>query len=88
MEHHRPSRTSLRATQKTNPNSRRIIVSAWNVGGILTKMAFNALSCAFFQFHVADVHYANCISEALRFPGVPFKVSSAVDAQDKAKYAG
>ena len=61
---------------KNNPNSRRIIVSAWNVGE-LDKMAL--MPChAFFQFHVADSKL-NCQlyqRSADVFLGVPFNIAS------------
>ena len=61
---------------KTNPNSRRIIVSAWNVGE-LEDMAL--MPChAFFQFHVADGKL-NCQlyqRSADVFLGVPFNIAS------------
>ena len=61
---------------KTNPNSRRIIVSAWNVGE-LDEMAL--MPChAFFQFHVADGRL-NCQlyqRSADVFLGVPFNIAS------------
>ena len=70
-------------TLKTNPNSRRIIVSAWNVAE-LSKMAL--LPChAFFQFYVAP---ASAPGEKARlscqlyqrsadiFLGVPFNIAS------------
>jgi thymidylate synthase len=63
-------------TIKTNPNSRRIIVSAWNVGE-LDEMAL--MPChAFFQFHVADGKL-NCQlyqRSADVFLGVPFNIAS------------
>ncbi len=63
-------------TIKTNPNSRRIIVSAWNVGE-LDEMAL--MPChAFFQFHVADGRL-NCQlyqRSADVFLGVPFNIAS------------
>ena len=63
-------------TIKTNPNSRRIIVSAWNVGE-LEDMAL--MPChAFFQFHVADGKL-NCQlyqRSADVFLGVPFNIAS------------
>ena len=61
---------------KNNPNSRRIIVSAWNVGE-LEKMAL--MPChAFFQFHVANGKL-NCQlyqRSADVFLGVPFNIAS------------
>src|SRR5210317_206122 len=61
---------------KTNPNSRRIIVSAWNVGE-LEDMAL--MPChAFFQFHVAEGKL-NCQlyqRSADVFLGVPFNIAS------------
>ena len=61
---------------KTNPNSRRIIVSAWNVGE-LDAMAL--MPChAFFQFHVANGKL-NCQlyqRSADVFLGVPFNIAS------------
>ena len=63
-------------TIRTNPNSRRIIVSAWNVGE-LDDMAL--MPChAFFQFHVADGRL-NCQlyqRSADVFLGVPFNIAS------------
>ena len=63
-------------TIKTNPNSRRIIVSAWNVGE-LDEMAL--MPChAFFQFHVAEGKL-NCQlyqRSADVFLGVPFNIAS------------
>ncbi len=70
-------------TLKTNPDSRRIIVSAWNVAD-LGKMAL--MPChAFFQFHVAPSSVAgepgrlSCQlyqRSADIFLGVPFNVAS------------
>ena len=61
---------------KNNPDSRRIIVSAWNVGE-LDKMAL--MPChAFFQFHVANGKL-NCQlyqRSADVFLGVPFNIAS------------
>ena len=63
-------------TIKSNPNSRRIIVSAWNVGE-LDEMAL--MPChAFFQFHVAEGRL-NCQlyqRSADVFLGVPFNIAS------------
>ncbi len=61
---------------KSNPDSRRIIVSAWNVAE-LPKMAL--MPChAFFQFYVAD-HKLSCQlyqRSADIFLGVPFNIAS------------
>ncbi|MFH2134642.1 MAG: thymidylate synthase [Pseudomonadota bacterium] len=61
---------------KTNPDSRRIIVSAWNVGE-LDKMAL-APCHAFFQFYVADGKLSCQLYQrsADIFLGVPFNISS------------
>ena len=61
---------------KTNPESRRIIVSAWNVGE-LKEMAL--MPChAFFQFYVADRHLSCQLYQrsADVFLGVPFNIAS------------
>jgi thymidylate synthase len=61
---------------KTNPNSRRIIVSAWNVAE-LYKMAL--MPChAFFQFYVADGKLSCQLYQrsADIFLGVPFNIAS------------
>jgi len=61
---------------KTNPDSRRIIVSAWNVAE-LSKMAL--LPChAFFQFHVAEGKLSCQLYQrsADIFLGVPFNIAS------------
>ena len=63
-------------TLKKNPDSRRIIVSAWNVAD-LSKMALMPCHC-FFQFYVADgklschLYQRSCDS----FLGVPFNIAS------------
>jgi thymidylate synthase len=61
---------------KTNPDSRRIIVSAWNVGD-LDKMAL-APCHAFFQFYVADGKLSCQLYQrsADIFLGVPFNIAS------------
>ncbi len=61
---------------KTNPDSRRIIVSAWNVGEI-DKMAL-APCHAFFQFYVADGKLSCQLYQrsADIFLGVPFNIAS------------
>lgn len=61
---------------KTNPNSRRIIVSAWNVAD-LDKMAL-APCHAFFQFYVADGKLSCQLYQrsADIFLGVPFNIAS------------
>jgi thymidylate synthase len=61
---------------RSNPDSRRIIVSAWNVGE-LDKMAL--MPChAFFQFYVADKKLSCQLYQrsADMFLGVPFNVAS------------
>ena len=61
---------------KKNPDSRRIIVSAWNVGE-LDKMAL-APCHAFFQFYVADGRLSCQLYQrsADLFLGVPFNIAS------------
>ena len=61
---------------RTQPDSRRIIVSAWNVGE-LPKMAL--MPChAFFQFHVAEGRLSCQLYQrsADIFLGVPFNIAS------------
>ena len=61
---------------KTNPDSRRLIVSAWNVAE-LDKMAL--MPChAFFQFYVADGRLSCQLYQrsADIFLGVPFNIAS------------
>jgi thymidylate synthase len=61
---------------RTNPDSRRIVVSAWNVGE-LDRMAL--LPChAFFQFYVAERRLSCQLYQrsADLFLGVPFNVAS------------
>ncbi len=61
---------------KTNPNSRRLIVSAWNVAD-LDRMAL--MPChAFFQFYVADGKLSCQLYQrsADLFLGVPFNIAS------------
>ena len=63
-------------TLKKNPDSRRIIVSAWNVGEI-DRMAL-APCHAFFQFYVADGKLSCQLYQrsADIFLGVPFNIAS------------
>ncbi|MDO9088787.1 MAG: thymidylate synthase [Burkholderiaceae bacterium] len=63
-------------TLKTNPDSRRIIVSAWNVAD-LSRMAL--MPChAFFQFYVAEGRLSCQLYQrsADIFLGVPFNIAS------------
>ncbi|HJE38911.1 MAG TPA: thymidylate synthase [Candidatus Amulumruptor caecigallinarius] len=63
-------------TIKHNPESRRIIVSAWNVGDIKN---MNLPPChAFFQFYVADGRLSLQLYQrsADTFLGVPFNIAS------------
>ncbi len=63
-------------TLKTNPDSRRIIVSAWNVGEL---DAMKLPPChAFFQFYVADGKLSCQLYQrsADIFLGVPFNIAS------------
>lgn len=61
---------------KNNPNSRRILVNAWNVGE-LEEMALTPCH-ALFQFYVADGHLSCQLYQrsADCFLGVPFNISS------------
>ena len=61
---------------KQNPNSRRLIVSAWNVGD-LEKMALPPCH-AFFQFYVLDGKLSCNLTQrsADAFLGVPFNIVS------------
>ena len=61
---------------KTNPNSRRMIVSAWNVGEI-DQMALPPCHLLF-QFYVADGHLSCQLYQrsADVFLGVPFNIAS------------
>lgn len=63
-------------TIRTNPDSRRIIVSAWNVGE-LDKMALAPCHCLF-QFYVADGKLSCQLYQrsADVFLGVPFNIAS------------
>jgi len=61
---------------KENPNSRRLIVSAWNVA-MLDKMALPPCHC-FFQFYVAEGKLSCMLYQrsADVFLGVPFNIAS------------
>lgn len=61
---------------KSNPDSRRLIVSSWNVGE-LSKMALPPCHC-FFQFYVADNRLSCMLYQrsADVFLGVPFNIAS------------
>lgn len=68
--------TSLINTIRTNPDSRRMIVSAWNVSD-LDKMALAPCHCLF-QFYVADGKLSCQLYQrsADAFLGVPFNIAS------------
>lgn len=68
--------SSVLETLKTNPDSRRMIVSAWNVGE-LEKMALEPCH-AFFQLYVADARLSLHLYQrsADMFLGVPFNIAS------------
>lgn len=68
--------TEVINTLKNNPNSRRIIVNAWNVGD-LSKMALSPCHCLF-QFYVADGKLSCQLYQrsADCFLGVPFNIAS------------
>ncbi|MHB1922534.1 MAG: thymidylate synthase [Chitinophagaceae bacterium] len=61
---------------KTNPDSRRIIVNAWNVGD-LPKMALSPCHCLF-QFYIANGRLSCQLYQrsADVFLGVPFNIAS------------
>ena len=63
-------------TDPANPDSRRLIVSAWNVADLPT-MALLALPCLF-QFYVADGRLSCQLYQrsADVFLGVPFNIAS------------
>jgi len=63
-------------TIKNNPNSRRMIVNAWNVGQ-LDEMALTPCHCLF-QFYVADGKLSCQLYQrsADTFLGVPFNIAS------------
>jgi len=68
--------TQIIAQIKNNPNSRRIIVNAWNVG-FVDQMALPPCH-AFFQFYVADGKLSCQLYQrsADIFLGVPFNIAS------------
>jgi thymidylate synthase len=63
-------------TLKTNPDSRRMVVNAWNVGE-LDQMALTPCHCLF-QFYVADGKLSCQLYQrsADTFLGVPFNIAS------------
>lgn len=68
--------SALIHTIKTNPDSRRMIVNAWNVGE-LDQMALTPCHCLF-QFYVADGKLSCQLYQrsADTFLGVPFNIAS------------
>jgi thymidylate synthase len=68
--------SELIKTIKTNPDSRRMIVNAWNVGE-LQEMALTPCHCLF-QFYVADGKLSCQLYQrsADTFLGVPFNIAS------------
>ncbi|MBK9254634.1 MAG: thymidylate synthase [Saprospiraceae bacterium] len=68
--------TNLINTLKSNPDSRRMIVNAWNVGE-LDDMALTPCHCLF-QFYVADGKLSCQLYQrsADTFLGVPFNIAS------------
>lgn len=68
--------SELISTLKTNPDSRRLIVSAWNVGEI-DLMALPPCHCLF-QFYVVNGHLSCQLYQrsADAFLGVPFNIAS------------
>ena len=68
--------SSLISTLKKNPDSRRMIVSAWNVA-LIDKMALAPCHCMF-QFYVADGRLSCQLYQrsADLFLGVPFNIAS------------
>jgi thymidylate synthase len=68
--------TEVINTIKKNPDSRRMIVSAWNVAD-LPKMALSPCHCLF-QFYVADGKLSCLLYQrsADSFLGVPFNIAS------------
>lgn len=68
--------TQLIDTLNTNPDSRRMIVNAWNVGE-LDQMALTPCHCLF-QFYVADGKLSCQLYQrsADTFLGVPFNIAS------------
>lgn len=68
--------TQLIDTIKNNPNSRRMVISAWNVAD-LPKMALSPCHCLF-QFYVADGKLSCQLYQrsADTFLGVPFNIAS------------
>ncbi len=68
--------SDLLRTIRTNPDSRRLLISAWNVGEV-SKMALPPCHCLF-QFYVADGKLSCQLYQrsADVFLGVPFNIAS------------